>query len=296
MTNVCPPHGIRPDGFRLPDPTRLGSVHLQVSDLQRSVDYYAQVIGLRVVLRGTNTAILAAHGDERPLVHLQTRPGVRHARRGALGLYHFAILLPDREALGQFATHLATVGVRFGSADHLVSEALYLNDPDDLGIEVYADRPPSAWRVRDRELEMGTEPLDLVGLSAPGGARAWGGAPAGTTVGHVHLHVGDLAEARRFYHSALGFDVTVWTYPGALFFSAGGYHHHLGTNTWVQGTVPSDVHARLLDWELLVPAQSDADAAAQSLQAAGYRAHREGATWKFEDPWGTALTLRAGLD
>lgn len=291
MTNELD-YGIAPTGFRLPDDTRVGSVRLQVGDLERSVDYYEQVIGLRVVGRDDETAALAARGGDRPLVLLQVKRGILPApRRGAHGLYHFAVLLPDRADLGRFVEHLAARGVRYASADHLVSEALYLSDPDGLGIEVYSDRPRLTWQHAGRELAMTTELLDIDALSAAGGGRAWEGAPAGTTMGHLHLHVGNLAEARRFYHGALGFDVTVWSYPGALFFSAGGYHHHLGTNTWGERRGATDAHARLLDWELLVP--EAADEAAKSVLAAGYSAVREAAGWVVADPWGTRVILRS---
>ncbi len=223
--------GLAPPGFRLPGSTHLGAIHLLVSDLARSLDFYTEAIGLRVADRTEIFATLSAQDDSRPLLHLHTKPGVAPARPGALGLYHFAILLPDRGALGLCAAHLGTARVPYGSADHLVSEALYLSDPDGLGIEIYADRPPSTWQQRGRELAMATEPLDESSLRGSGAGRRWAGAPAGTSIGHIHLHVGDLDEARRFYHAALGFDVIVWSYPGALFFSAGGYHHHLGTNT-----------------------------------------------------------------
>jgi catechol 2,3-dioxygenase len=284
-------YGMAPEGFRLPDRTRVGRVHLQVGDLQRSIDFYEQVIGLQMVSRGEETAALAPRGGDRPLVHLQVKRGILPApQRGAHGLYHFAILLPERADLGRFVEHLAAKGVRHAAADHLVSEALYLSDPDGLGIEVYSDRPLQTWQHSGRELAMTTEPLDLAALSAAGGGRAWVGAPAGTTIGHLHLHVGDLGEARRFYQGALGFDVTVWSYPGALFFSAGGYHHHLGTNTWGAGVDATDAHARLLDWELLVP--DAADEAAKSVLSAGYRASRGDAGWLAADPWGTRVILR----
>ncbi len=285
--------GLAPDGFRLPDRTRVGRVRLRVGDLGRSLDFYERVLGLRVIDRDRSTAALGAAGTGVPLVRLEAVPGLQPVpRAGAHGLYHFALLLPQREALGAFVTHLAGTGVRVASADHLVSEALYLSDPDGLGIEVYGDRPRSAWRHAGGELLMATEPLDLRALAAAAGARAWDGAPVGTTLGHLHLHVGDLAEARRFYQGALGFDLMVWSYPGALFFAAGGYHHHLGTNTWARGGAATDAHARLLDWELIVP--GGAGEAAASLAAAGYAVGREGDAWATSDPWGTRLLLREG--
>jgi catechol 2,3-dioxygenase len=286
-------YGIAPPAFRLPDATHLGAVRLQVSDLRRSMDYYEEVLGLRVHTSTTDSAALAPLGDDRPLIVLQTKRGVTPARRGAFGLYHFAILLPDRAALGRFAAHLSALGVRVAMADHLVSEALYLWDPDGLGIEVYADRPRSTWRHADRELAMTTDPLDIESVIAAGAGASWNGAPAGTTMGHVHLHVGALDRAEAFYHRALGFDKTVWSYPGALFLSAGGYHHHLGTNTWSPGPSPSPDQAQLLEWEVIVPADDDVAAIGRSLKAAGYVADEAAHGVTTVDPWGTRVRLRA---
>src|SRR5215203_4702 len=155
-----PDYGIAPLGFRLPDSTSLGPVRLQVSDLARSLDYYQQILGLRVVSSDAARAVLAAEDGEMPLVVLEARPGVRPVPRGGLlGLYHFAILVPDRQTLGRFVGHLSETGTYAGSADHFVSEALYLTDPDGLGIEVYADRPRPSWRVNGRQLYMTTERL-----------------------------------------------------------------------------------------------------------------------------------------
>jgi catechol 2,3-dioxygenase len=284
-------YGIPPPGFRLPDETRVGAVHLQVSDLSRALEYYERVLGLRAHEQHGDRAMLGAHDDHRALVSLETRPGITSAHRGAFGLFHFAILLPDRAALGRFAAHLSTMNVRVGMADHLVSEALYLWDPDGLGIEVYADRPRSAWQHRDREVVMTTDPLDIDDVIAAAGGQPWEGMPAGTRMGHVHLHVGDLAEAEAFYRSALGFEKMNWTYPGALFLAAGGYHHHLGTNVWSPGPRAREDEARLLQWELVVPRAEDAAAAAQSLRAAGYEANATEKDCVAVDPWGTQLRV-----
>ena len=282
--------GIAPPRFRLPPATHVGGVHLQVSHLAQSIAYYEHVLGLRVHSDTSSTVALGSH-DSDPLVWLHTSGGVKPARRGALGLFHFAMLLPEREALGRLAAHLSAIGVRVGMADHSVSEALYLWDPDGLGIEVYADRPRSAWRQRDRELVMTTDPLDISNVIDAGGNRRWDGMPPGTKIGHVHLHVGSLDEGERFYHAALGLDKTVWTFPGALFLAAGGYHHHLGTNTWSSGPRAKDDEARLLDWELIVPSAKVMSAAVSSIQNAGYAAERtdDGAT--ASDPWGTRVHI-----
>ena len=289
------PYGIQPPGYRLPDATRVGRVRLQVGDLERSIEYYTTVIGLRVVEQSGTTAVLGAHDDDTAIVELHERKGARTVPRGGLlGLYHFAILLPDRPSLGRFLTHLAALRVRAGMSDHLVSEAIYLQDPDNLGIEVYADRPRDTWRHSGRQLEMATEPLDTADLAVAAAGAPWAGAPAGTRVGHVHLHVGDIGKAERFYHAALGLDKMVWSYPGALFLAAGGYHHHLGTNTWAAGAPSAtEQDARLIEWELVLPARSDVGAAASSLAEAGHRAESAGATAVTEDPWGTRLRLVA---
>ncbi|MGH7533257.1 MAG: VOC family protein [Gemmatimonadales bacterium] len=231
------------------------------------------------------------------LVELAERPGARSApRRGRLGLFHFAILLPDRPSLGRFLVHVETSGIPFGAADHLVSESLYLQDPDNLGIEIYADRPGSTWHRVGRELMMATDPLDAAGVVAAAGETRWTGMPVGTTMGHVHLHVGDLAGAAEFYSEILGFDRTVWEYPGALFLSAGGYHHHLGTNTWAgsAATAPTEDEAQLLEWTVELPAPSDVDDVAERLIRHGYAAERAGdGTVMAHDPWGTPLRLRS---
>jgi catechol 2,3-dioxygenase len=288
------PYGLAPPAFRLPDATTLGPVHLQVSDLARSLEYYQRVIGLHAERIADDSAVLTARGDNRPLVILRTRPGVTRGRRGAFGLYHFALLLPDRAALGRFAAHLSAQNIQAGMADHLVSEALYLWDPDELGIEVYADRPRATWQYRDRELAMTTDRLDITGLIAAGHGQTWEGLPKNTTIGHVHLHVGDLDEAESFFHRALGLDKTVWSYPGALFLSAGGYHHHLGTNVWSSGPAPAADQARLLAWELIVPSHDDVMSAARSLRGAGYGFNDTEHGVRLADPWGTEVRLLTG--
>jgi catechol 2,3-dioxygenase len=281
---------VAPPAFRLPAETRLGAVRLQVADLARSIAYYERVIGLHPLARTATTATLGAGDDPTPLIELRERAGATPVpRRGRLGLYHFALLLPDRAALGRFLAHVGAIGEHVGMADHLVSEAVYLTDPDGLGIEVYADRPRSAWATRGTVLQMGTEPLDVPGLLRAGRGDPWTGAPAGTRVGHVHLFVGDLDTASALYHAALGLDrVVLGAIPGALFLSAGGYHHHLGTNTWAASAPPAaEDDARLLEWTVIVPSRADLDAVTRSLKAAGYTV-TDGVV---ADPWGTRVRI-----
>lgn len=287
-------YGLPPGGARLPDATRLGFVRLQVADLDRSLDFYGASLGLRELQRDGAGALLAAHGADRPLVELRARPGAAPAGRPArLGLYHVALLLPDRAALGTLVRHLAAEGVRLGAGDHLVSEAFYLSDPDGLGIEVYADRPRSDWRRVGRELMMATDPVDVDGVLAAAEGRPWAGLAAGTTVGHVHLHVGDLATAHAFYGDGLGFDRMVWSYPGATFFGAGGYHHHLGANTWAgPGARPAGAHdARLLAWTIEVPSPADVATVAANLRGHGFAPRADGDDVVIDDPWGTSVRV-----
>jgi catechol 2,3-dioxygenase len=293
MVTSQAPFTVAPPGYRLPEGLRLGPVQLQIADLDRTVAYHERVVGLRTLERGAGQATLGPHGDPTPLVRLSERPGaVPVPRRGRLGLYHFAILLPDRAALGRFAGHLAVQGEYAGMADHLVSEALYLTDPDGLGIEVYADRPRESWTVRGNSLAMATDPLDLPDLARAAGGRPWTGAPAGTRIGHIHLYVDDLGRAAKFYHEGLGLDRISLDFPGALFMSAGGYHHHLGTNTWAAGAPnPAESDARLLEWTIHLPAQESVEAAARSLRDAGYQVAPSGADAIVTDPWGTKLRL-----
>lgn len=287
-------YGERPSGYRLPETTRLGRVKLQVANLPRSLAFYEEVLGMQVVAQDATTASLGAAGDAGVLVTLEEKPGIRPARGGMLGLYHFAILLPDRPALGRFVQHLADINVRAGAGDHLVSEAFYLTDPDGLGIEVYADRPRATWQRIGRELMLATDPVDTRALVAAAEGQPWTGMPAGTVMGHVHLHVGDLERTRAFYSEGLGFDRMTWSYPGALFLGAGGYHHHLGTNLWAgpHARPATDDDARLLEWTIEVPGAGDVAAVATSVEQAGFAVTRgPGDDALVQDPWGTRVRI-----
>jgi catechol 2,3-dioxygenase len=293
-----------PDTAPLPAATNPGPVRLQVADLARSEAWYSRILGLVPLSRGNGWSRLAPAAGQDTLVELHERPGAPPVPRGGhLGLYHVALLLPDRSSLGSLVEHLARLGIPAGSADHLVSEALYLTDPDGLGLEVYADRPRDTWaRTPTGEVAMASDPLDLEDLVAAAEGTSWDGAPAGTAVGHLHLHVGDLAAAESFYGGALGLDVQVRSYPGALFLSAGGYHHHLGVNTWARGARPAlEDGARLLAWELRIPSAWGFDLLLERLEAANVPMLAEevppagaapGTVVSVSDPWGTVLRLR----
>jgi catechol 2,3-dioxygenase len=281
----------------LPLDTAVGPVRLAVADPDRSQGFYEQAIGLRPVGDGDGAVRLGPDGGA-PVVELVGEPDAPPRPGGTTGLFHQAILLPTRGDLAQALQRVIDSGWRLtGASDHLVSEALYLNDPEGNGIELYRDRPREEWRRDERgELEMDTLPLNLQTLiDELEGAEVQPGAPAGTRIGHVHLNVGDLAAAEAFYNGALGFDVTVRGYPGALFLSAGGYHHHIGLNTWAgEGAPPPPPGARGLRWfEIELPSSGDVDAAADRLERAGADPVREGGSVRVADPAGNGVRLSA---
>ena len=216
----------------LPAGTRLGAIRLRAGDVGLMRDFYERAIGLRALPSGDGVTALGA-GDG-PLVELVSAPDAPARPRGTTGLFHLALLVPNRVNLAHALRRVFDAGWHLsGASDHLVSEALYLSDPEGNGIELYRDRGRDEWAHQGDEIAMATLPLDLEGLLAePGAAEAAPSMPDGTVLGHVHLQVADLGGASAFWVDGVGFDVTVSSYPGALFVSAGGYHHHVGLNTW----------------------------------------------------------------
>src|SRR5690625_1669497 len=209
--------------------THIGPVSINVLHLERSLTFYKKIIGYQVLEKTNHQAILTVDGKTPSLI-LNKPEDVIPKESRTTGLYHFAILLPQRNFLANFLRHLLALNIPFGASDHSVSEAIYLDDPDGNGIEVYCDRPDVSWeRVKDG-VHMTTERLDGENLLQEVDAE-WQTLPKGTVMGHIHLHVANLTETEHFYKEGLNFDLTT-RYPGALFMSAGGYHHHLGLNIW----------------------------------------------------------------
>jgi catechol 2,3-dioxygenase len=211
-------------------PLRIGAVGLKARDLSRLTDFYANAIGLQVLDRDSKSARLGAGGVT--LLELEAAPGATPDDSRAAGLYHTAFLQPTRADLGRWLVHVAHNRVPLsGASDHLVSEAIYLDDPEGNGIEVYRDRAPEEWRWSGDRIQMATDRLDLDNLAAEARNTSYAGAPAGLRIGHIHLRVGDLAATQQFYSGAIGLDPTAGR-GGALFMSSGRYHHHVGSNTW----------------------------------------------------------------
>ncbi|ALN72409.1 hypothetical protein M673_06760 [Aureimonas sp. AU20] len=270
-------------------PHRIGRVALTVRDLGAMSAFYSQAVGLELMEGGADVARLGAGGTV--FLELRRDPAARQRSAREAGLFHTAFLLPTRADLGAWLGHAGARGVRLqGAADHLVSEAIYLSDPEGNGIEIYADRAPETWRWNGGELEMASDPLDADGLLRAGEVRGWTGFPEGGTVGHVHLQVGALEPADRFYGGLLGFDVTC-RYPGASFFGSGGYHHQLAANVWNSRGAGARLQPSTGLTELELLTRPDAlDAIRARLPTEAARSD-EGGRLTLADPWGTAVSL-----
>jgi catechol 2,3-dioxygenase len=284
---------------RIHPATDVGVVALTVADLARSLAFYTETMGFAVLRRekgpSGDEAVLGA-GNTLLLV-LRERPGAPHPPRSATGLYHFAILVPTRADLGRWLGHWLELGLPMpGQGDHLVSEALYLNDPEGNGIEIYRDRPREQWTWQDGQVRMATDPVDIRGLleEARAEGKPWDGLLDGTKIGHIHLQIGDVSPAEQFYAGILGFDV-VAKMPSALFVSAGGYHHHIGMNTWhSRGRGPApEGSAGLRHFTLRLPDAAPIAAVVARLDAAGIPHREEEGGVVFEDPWRNQIVLSA---
>jgi catechol 2,3-dioxygenase len=257
----------------LPDSTRIGAAHLVVRDRAVSLRFYRDYLGFHVLHRDSERITLGARVDGPPLICLSHNPVAVLKPPRSTGLYHVAIRLPARGALGRLLRNLAGRGYPLqGAADHLVSEAVYLVDPDGNGLELYHDRPRNVWQWDGDQVAMATDPLDMQGVLHAATDVPWTGIDPRTDIGHVHLHVSDLAEAEAFWVDALGFTVMQRSYPGALFVAAGGYHHHLGLNTWAgYGAPPPPPNTvGLRAFSLILPDKTSRDQAAARLEDAGY--------------------------
>ena len=232
----------------------IGTVSLTVADLESERSFYERVLGLHAGDKDNGAVRLGGDGGT-PLLELVADPEAPERPPGTTGLFHFAVLVPNRAELARALHRVLENGWRFtGASDHLVSEALYLRDPEGNGIEIYRDRPRDQWETKGDEIAMASLPLDLDSLAAEVDGSGGGPMPPETTIGHVHLNVADIGETEDFYAGEVGLDVTVRSYPGALFLASAGYHHHVGANTWAgEGAPPPPAGARgLRHFELVL--------------------------------------------
>ncbi|WP_068677394.1 VOC family protein [Oceanobacillus sp. Castelsardo] len=274
--------------------TYVGEVNINVTNLKNSLVFYRDFMGFKVLEETSERAVLTADGTK-PILTLEQPKNVIPKERRTTGLYHFAILLPSRKDLGTFLKHLIqTKGheIRLGASDHFVSEALYFDDPDGNGIEIACDRPSSEWNWNGDLVDMGTAQMDGEGVLGEAGDK-WEGMPENTLMGHIHLHVAHLEETEKFYVDGLGFNI-VTRYPGALFASTNGYHHHLGLNVWNgEGAKASSKNSVGLNWfSLIFPDSEKREKAVRKLDDMQVTVIKENDYYLVEDPSGNAIRLQ----
>ncbi len=273
--------------------TFVGQVELKVENLERSLTFYKEIFGFQVQKKAKKKAILTANGKT-ALLTIQQPENVIPKQPRTTGLFHYALLLPNRSDLAKFLKHLMQNQYPLQAAeDHLVSEALYLADPDGNGIEIYIDRPSSKWNWESDEVVMASEPLDIDNLLAEGKEGKWEGLPNETLMGHIHLHVSDLTTTEEFYDKGLGFTTVNRYGQQALFMSTGGYHHHIGLNTWNGVGSPAPVENSVgLNWYSLVfPNEEARDKVIGKLKTIGATVQEENGTFETKDPSGNKIRL-----
>ena len=280
--------------FHKPPSTYVRQLTLKVGVLARSVHFYEHVLGFSIIERTDNHVHLGVSADGAVLLTLVQPEQTRPLQANKTGLYHVAYLLPSRAELAQIAIHLSKCGVRFGSSDHLVSEALYLADPDGNGIEIYCDRPSKAWRWNGEHVAMTVDPLNFADLlnSVPEGSE-WSGMPIGTVIGHIHLHVADIKQSERFYCDGLHFQVVARYGEQASFLSTGSYHHHIGINTWQGVGAPQQLaeSVGLAHYTLAYPDEQSRTRVLDDLRIMGALLVADKTGVRTEDPSGNVIEL-----
>jgi catechol 2,3-dioxygenase len=285
------------------DPSaHIGRARFRVSDIERSLEFYRDVLGFEVAGRAHGLAALKVPDDNgvtgKELIVLEERPGIhrRPRRPVTTGLYHVAFLFPTRGTLGRVLRQLSETQYPIrGASDHAVSESVYLDDPDGNGLELYADRPRDEWPYRGNEVQMTIDQFDLDGVmrEAGDGDTPWR-MPVETKIGHVHFTVSSLESAERFYAGALGFDVTQRSLAGILAVSAGGYHHHVNLNVWAGDGAARDRDdvAGLIEWELILENPDARNEVERRLSASGYAVQRDETTMRAADDDGNIVVVR----
>lgn len=273
--------------------TFIGNVKIKVQNLERSIEFYRDILGFDILERTGSIVKLTTDG-KRNFLTLEQPEDVTPKERGTTGLYHFAILLPSRTHLANIVIHFVKNNIQFGSADHLVSEALYFKDPDGNEIEIYRDRHPSEWNWHGEEVEMATIPLDFEDLlknATPN--KSWSKMPENTLMGHIHLHVSKLENTEEFYVKGLGMDVVNRFGSQALFLSYGKYHHHVGVNTWngVGAPAPLKTSVGLKSYTLVFDNEDVRAETVANLKNIGAEVKEENGNWITYDPSGNKIEL-----
>ncbi|MDQ0133238.1 catechol 2,3-dioxygenase [Neorhizobium galegae] len=280
--------------FALTRPAHVRGAHLVVGDLALVSGFYQNIIGLKVIEKSPSGEVLGVDGL--PLLTLSTGNNVTRAPRNAAGLFHTAFLVPNRQELAHWLAHAARNNIRLdGASDHLVSEAIYLSDPEGNGIEIYRDRTPQEWAYQpDGTVAMATERLNLQELYSSAPKQAFDGMADGTAVGHIHLQVGDIPQADAFYRDVLGLKIMA-RYPGASFFATGDYHHHIAANIWNSrgARVREDNMTGLSDYTVRFNDKAALDKALTALDTQEIATTKTAEGWSLKDPWGIGLTLAA---
>ncbi|MCJ8008152.1 VOC family protein [Lederbergia wuyishanensis] len=272
--------------------TFVGHVTIKVEDLERSLQFYQEVIGFKVLEQTNSSAKLTTDGKT-SILSLEKPDNVIPKQARTTGLYHFAILLPHRSDLANIVLHFIENSVRIGSSDHLVSEALYLSDPDGNGIEIYIDRDPSDWEWSNGEVAMAVDPLNFPDLLSSGKQGSWNGLPADTVMGHIHLHVSELVKTEEFYTKGLGFEVVNRFGDQALFISSNKYHHHIGLNTWngIGAPQPPKNGVGIESFTLIYSDEETRNKVAANLKQMGAILKEENDVFITYDPSGNAIKL-----
>ncbi|MDN5707898.1 MAG: VOC family protein [Planococcus sp. (in: firmicutes)] len=267
------------------------SLILKVLDLKGMSRFYTEILGFEIIEEKESETVLGAGGEV--ILTLKSAPEFKAKAGRFAGLYHFAVLLPDRKELGKVLLHLHEQRIPIGSSDHQVSEALYLSDPEGNGIEIYRDREPGEWKWRGDQVHMTVDPLDVQEVAQASNGEKWDGMPAGTVLGHIHLHVSDLQAAHDFYTGAIGFGLVANLGNQALFVSDGNYHHHIGLNIWNGTGIPAlpDHMAGLAHYVIRVADKQAQQAMHDRLQAHGAEVRTEGAALETADPSGNRIRI-----
>ena len=243
--------------MRIPEKTKIRSIDLKVKDLKASLTFYSEMLVFKIIKNESRNVLLSADGELPYLISLTEDKTAAAGKKDSAGLFHVAFRFRNRKELARVFLRLFNSGTKFqGFSDHLVSEAIYLSDPDNNGVELYTDKPKSEWEIKSGQVMMDTLPLDLSKITAElDNPDEWNGIDSETDIGHIHLSVSDLYQAEKFYGNILGFDVSNSVYSGALFFAAGGYHHHIGTNIWHSRNkkVSSENQTGLMSFTIKIP-------------------------------------------